>query len=54
MKHQTFNDYLEEQWFKDYHGTKEGAENALDYWMSHLDVQEVIDYAEDWGKIITF
>ena len=46
----TFTKYLEEQFFKDYHGDKEHFEAAFDNWLSNLDTGEVMAYAEHWGK----
>lgn len=53
-----FEDYLVGRFTQKYTGTKDSYENDLDRWMSELDVQEVIDYAEQWadslleGKVV--
>jgi hypothetical protein len=44
---QTFEKYLEEVCHSYTNNSPEGFER----WMENLDVQEVIDYAERWGKI---
>ena len=46
----TFEEYLEEEFAKDYRGLDDDMPDSLDTWMSNLDVQEVIDYAEEWGS----
>lgn len=51
-KNMTFESYLQEEFMKEYHGVKDDYENAYDAWLSNLDVQEVIDMAEAWGKTI--
>lgn len=45
----SFEDYLIGRFMNQYTGTKDNYENDLDRWMSKLDVQEVIDYAEQWA-----
>lgn len=54
MKKQTFEQYLEEQWFKQYHGHKKDAEDAYAVWLENLDGQDYIKYAQQWGDILTF
>lgn len=44
---QTFEQYLAEVCPSHTNNSPEGFER----WMENLDVQEVIDYAERWGKI---
>lgn len=47
----TFEKYLKEKC--DYTGIlDDDYEDHLDRWMSELDVQEVIDYAQQWGDMI--
>lgn len=53
-KYQSFEDFLEDKHGEDYMGTDDDMPDAYENWMSNLDVQEVIDYAEEWGKVITF
>lgn len=47
---QTFEEFLQER-FLEVEGTwnKDQFEAAYDRWSSNLDVQEVIDYAEQYG-----
>lgn len=45
----TFEEYLEEQFSKNYSGIKDDWETSLENWESQLDVQELIDYAQAWG-----
>lgn len=47
---QTFEQFLEDKFYEEYEGTKDDAENGLDAWISELDVQEVINLAEEWGN----
>lgn len=49
----TFEEYLEEYFITNcYTGVKEGFESSFEHWISNLDVQEVIDLAEEWGDSI--
>lgn len=49
----SFENYLEEYFIINiFHGSKDGAEGALDHWLSNLSVQEVIDLAEEWGTAL--
>lgn len=41
-----FIDYLQEIHAKQYHGTDDDMPDNFDYWLSNLDTQEVIEYAE--------
>lgn len=53
----TFEEFLQDKFMEDYHGTKDNCEDAEERWFENLDVQEVIDYAEEWGsekKVETF
>lgn len=45
MKH-SFEDYLEAIFIKNYSGIKDDATDAFDTWVSNLDAQELIDYAD--------
>lgn len=47
----SFETFLEEKFTEQYTGNRGDWETALDNWMSQLDVQELIDYAEEWKKI---
>jgi len=51
----TFQEYLEEKFSEELEIggvpiTKDNYEAMNDNWMSDLDVQEVIDLAEEWGQ----
>lgn len=46
----TFEEYLQEVHAADYHGTDDDMPGAFDYWLSELQIDEIIQYAEDWGK----
>lgn len=49
----SFEEYLKEYFITNcYTGVKEGLESAFEHWISNLDVQEVIDLAEEWGDSI--
>jgi hypothetical protein len=50
MKNKTFEEYLEDKFYASYTGIKDNAEEGLDRWLSQLDVQEIIDYAQEWGN----
>ena len=47
---QTFDEFLHDRFIGGYSGIQDDCEDAFDYWLSHLDVQELIDYAEDYGE----
>ena len=49
MKEYTFERFLEERFAPQYHGADDDMEDAFEVWLSRLDVQEVMDYAERWG-----
>jgi len=49
----TFEDYLADRFMEDAPedvGCKDTFADNLDNWLANLDVQEVMDYAEAWGK----
>ena len=50
---QTFEDYLRDIHADDYMGNGDDMGEAFDEWMCELDNEELIDYAERWGKKIT-
>ena len=54
MKPQTFEEYLAEQFMKEYHGDKDHYEDAYDNWLSDLEVDTIIQLAQQWGDILTF
>lgn len=43
----TFESFLQHKFLEEYHGDKEHFEDAYETWLSELDIQEVIDYAEE-------
>jgi len=45
-----FNEYLEESFMEEYTGTKDNVEDAYDYWLSNLDIDELIDYADLYAE----
>lgn len=48
----TFEDYLQNTHAQDYHGTKDDMPDAYERWLCDLDVAEVVEYAEAWGRTI--
>jgi len=48
--HLTFTSFLEEKWFENYHGTKDGYADAFDRWLSELDGEEYIQYADEYAE----
>ncbi len=46
----SFEDFLQDKFFQTNNPTKDDFEDEFDSWRSQLDVQEVIDFAEEWGK----
>ena len=48
----TFEDYLADQHAKQYNGLDDDMSDALEDWLINLDNQEIIDFAETWGKIL--
>jgi hypothetical protein len=50
MKNITFEDYLQNIHAQDYCGLDDEMSEDYEDWLRDLDIQEVIDYAEAWGK----
>lgn len=46
MKPQTFDEYLQEVFMENFHGTKDNFEDAFDNWLSDLDGNDLIEYGE--------
>ncbi len=46
-----FIDYLQEIHAEDYHGTNDDMSDDFDRWLVELDNEEIIQYAETWGRI---
>ena len=44
---ENFEDYLREIHAKDYHGTDDNMPDSFESWVSNLEVEEVIEYAND-------
>lgn len=56
---QTFEEFLEEKFNEnDEIGgmpiTKDNCESMIDSWFENLDVQELIDYGEEYGKYVAY
>lgn len=51
---ETFETYLQTYWMEnEYQGqSKDQCEDAVENWISQLDVAEVIELAQKWGDII--
>lgn len=47
-----FEEYLAQQFDGLFHGSKDEVENAFDAWLSNLDGQEYIDYANKYAEIM--
>lgn len=50
----TFEEWLEEKFDEQFTGTKDQVEDALDNWFSNLDVQELIDYGQEYAKYVQY
>jgi hypothetical protein len=50
MQHQSFTDYLEELFMKDYIGTKDRFEDDFDRWLEEKDVAQMMDLGNAYGK----
>jgi hypothetical protein len=50
MKNNTFEEFLQNKHSEDYHGLDDDMPDAFEAWMSQLDVAEVEEYAEEWGR----
>jgi len=46
----TFEDYLQDVHAKDYSGLDDDMADDFENWLSKLDVQELIDYAEKFAQ----
>lgn len=53
-EHKPFEQFLQEKCASDYMGTDDDMPDRFDGWLANMDVQEVIDYAEEWGSQLTF
>ena len=51
----TFNDYLQEIHMEDYHGTDDDSVDAYETWLSDLQVDEIMAYAQTYaGKYAVY
>ena len=48
----SFIEYLKNQHAKSYMGTDDDMSDHFDNWVSNLDTQELIDYADDYANYI--
>ena len=46
----TFEEFLQDKHGENYNGTDDDMSDAFDNWVSNLDTQEVMDYAESYGR----
>ncbi len=46
MKNKTFTDFLQDKFMKDYHGTKDDCQDRFENWLTNLQVDALIDYAD--------
>lgn len=51
-KIKTFEDYLQFVHSKGYMGTDDDMPDKFDAWMSDLDIEELIEYAEDYARMV--
>ncbi len=49
----TLKDYLRQKFIAQYSGISDNAPEAYELWESRLDIDELIDYAEQWGDFVT-
>lgn len=55
----TFNEFLEDKFndLREIDGrpiTKDNFEDMAEHWFSNLDVQELIDFGEEYGKYVAY
>jgi len=48
----TFEEYLQEIHAQDYHGTDDDMPDSFDEWLTDLQVDDVIAYANRWGRTL--
>lgn len=49
MKHK-FEKYLQEEFAENYTGLDDDMPDRFDHWIENMDIQELIDLAEEYGK----
>ena len=47
---QTFDEFLQEKFFDNYHGVKDDFEEAFDSWLSDLDGEDYINLGNEYGR----
>lgn len=57
MKYTSFENWLED-WYEEHvnnnsNNMNEEFESSRDSWFSELDVQELMDFAEEWGQLVS-
>ena len=50
MRTDTFENYLEDVHADDYHGTDDDMPDAYESWLERLEIEDLLEYAEDFGK----
>lgn len=57
MSRTTFEDFLEDKYDEldnDSNNMNEAFEGRRDSWFENLDVQELIDYGEEYGRLVAY
>lgn len=49
-KHLTFEDFLREKHGENYTGTDDMMPDAYEFWLERLDIEEMIQLGEQYGK----
>lgn len=47
-----FIDYLQEQHATDYRGTDDDMPNSFDNWLADIDIEDLIEFGEQYGKYL--
>lgn len=50
MAHLTFEDFLKEEHASNYHGTDDKMSDAFDDWLGALDLDDIVQFAEAYGR----
>ncbi len=48
----SFEDYLQEEHAKDYHGTDDDMPDAFDHWLSELQADDFLRLGDEYGEAI--
>lgn len=51
MTEKTFDEFLEERHAKNYHGTDDDMLDAFEAWVSELQIDELIAYAQHYANL---